>query len=127
MINLGFTGPMFNGDNLVNIEIHNPDDCIINHTISENIIWIETIDLNNNSPCNNMEDGLDISFELSVLPDIYDDINQDGIWDVLDIILVVGYIMDTTILSESQQTSADLNDDGNINVLDIVEILNIIF
>ena len=55
------------------------------------------------------------------------DVNQDGIWDVLDIVLVVGYIMNTTILSESQQTSADLNEDGNINVLDIVEILNIIF
>ena len=55
------------------------------------------------------------------------DVNQDGIWDVLDIVLVVGYIMNTTILSESQQASADLNGDGNINVLDIVEILNIIF
>ncbi len=55
------------------------------------------------------------------------DINQDGIWDILDIVLIAGYIMDTIILSEIQQLSADLNEDGNINILDIVEILNIIF
>ena len=55
------------------------------------------------------------------------DINQDGVWDVLDIVLIAGYIMDTIVLSEIQQLSADLNEDENINILDIVEILNIIF
>ena len=55
------------------------------------------------------------------------DINQDGIWDILDIVLIVGFIMDTTTLNENQILYSDLNEDGNINVLDIVEILNIIF
>ena len=126
-MNLGFSGDIFDGENLINIEIQNPTDCTIDYTINEDIIWIETIDLNNNSPCTNAEEGLGIFFEFATLPDTYDDINQDGIWDVLDIVLVVGYIMDITILSEIQQLSADLNEDGNINVLDIVEILNIIF
>ena len=127
IMNLGFSGDIFDGENLINIEIQNPIDCTIDYTINENIIWIETIDSNNNSPCTNAGEGLGIFFEFATLPDTYDDINQDGIWDVLDIVLVVGYIMDITILSEIQQLSADLNEDGNINVLDIVEILNIIF
>jgi len=127
IINVGFAGPIFNGENLINIEIQDPVDCVINYTINENIIWIETIDSNNNSPCTNAGEELGIFFEFATLPNTYEDINQDGIWDVLDIVLVVGYIMDTTILSESQQLSADLNEDGNINILDIVEILNIIF
>ena len=38
-----------------------------------------------------------------MLPDIFDDINQDGVWDVLDIILAVGYIMETNFLNENQQ------------------------
>ena len=119
-INLGFSGSIFNGDNLINIEIQNSIDCEIDYMISDNIIWLETI----NSTCNN--EGLDLFFEFSMLPDIYDDINQDGIWDVLDIILVVGYIMDTTFLNENQQLFADLNNDGIINVLDVVEIINLI-
>ena len=55
------------------------------------------------------------------------DTNQDGIWDILDIILIAGFIMDTTTLNENQILYSDLNEDGNINILDIVEILNIIF
>ena len=47
-------------------------------------------------------------------------------WDVLDIILAVGYIMETNFLNENQQSSADLNNDGTINVLDVVEIINLI-
>ena len=119
-INLGFSGSIFNGDNLINIEIQDTTDCEIDYIISDNVIWFENI----NNTCNNEE--LNLFFEFSMLPDIFDDINQDGVWDVLDIILVVGYIMDTNFLNENQQSSADLNNDGTINVLDIVEIINLI-
>ena len=57
---------------------------------------------------------------------IFDDINQDGIWNVLDIILVVNHIMSITLLDNYQQENADLNNDGIINVLDIINIVNLI-
>ena len=126
--NLGFTGPFYNGSNIADINafIINDDPICssFNFNIDEhNIIWVERYD---------PYDGIcqsytpyKISFDF-LLPEEYDDVNQDGMWDILDIILVVGYIMDTTFLNENQQSSADLNNDGIINVLDIVEIMNLI-
>ena len=54
------------------------------------------------------------------------DINQDGVLDVIDIIMVINHIIEASLLNESQQGSADLNADGNINILDIIEIINLI-
>ena len=54
------------------------------------------------------------------------DINQDGIWDILDIVLTVNFIMEGTEPTESQFEAADLNDDGIINILDVVALVNII-
>ena len=54
------------------------------------------------------------------------DINQDGIWNVLDVVLVINYIFELITLTEEQLIYADLNQDEIINVLDIVEIVNII-
>ena len=118
-INLGFTGPIFNGENLINIEIYNTMDCLLGHTIYDNIIWLD-----DSNSCASLP--LSLSFEFSIPPNINNDINQDGIWDILDIVLVVGYIMETNILTESQQLAADLNNDEIVNILDIVEIINLI-
>ena len=54
------------------------------------------------------------------------DVNQDGIWDVLDIVLIINHIMEISILSQYQQELADFNDDDIINILDIVELINLI-
>ena len=118
-INLGFTGPIFNGENLINIEIYNAMNCLLGHTIYDNIIWLD-----NNNSCASLP--LSLSFEFSISPNINNDINQDGIWDILDIVLVAGYIMETNILTESQQLAADLNNDEIVNILDILEIINLI-
>tara|TARA_Y100000590_G_scaffold401352_1_gene486144 strand:+ start:272 stop:760 length:489 start_codon:yes stop_codon:yes gene_type:complete len=50
------------------------------------------------------------------------DINQDGIINVLDIILTVNIVLGVTDPADS----ADLNQDGSINILDIVSLVNII-
>ena len=50
------------------------------------------------------------------------DINNDGIINVIDIILVVNMILGI----ENSSDLADLNNDGDINILDIIEIIFII-
>ena len=53
---------------------------------------------------------------------IQGDVNQDGIVNVLDVILTVNIVLGTSEFS----SNADLNQDGLINVLDIVSLVNII-
>ncbi len=50
------------------------------------------------------------------------DINQDGIVDVLDIVLTVDLILNNS----AYNSNADLNNDQVLNVIDIVELVNII-
>ncbi len=54
------------------------------------------------------------------------DINQDEVWDILDIVLTVNFIMQTLDPTNIQFDSADLNDDNFLDVLDIVIMVNMI-
>lgn len=55
------------------------------------------------------------------------DINDDGLVNVLDIVLVVNIIMQIGDFTECELWAADMNEDEFINILDIVEIINSIF
>ena len=57
---------------------------------------------------------------------IVGDINFDSIVNILDIVLLAGYILGDNDLNQQQLVVSDLNLDEQINVLDIVEIINII-
>jgi hypothetical protein len=48
------------------------------------------------------------------------DINEDGLINILDIVVLVNIILDPSLNSES----ADLNNDGEINVIDVVILVN---
>ena len=48
------------------------------------------------------------------------DINYDGSQDVLDVVLLVGEILQSGGLSQSQLAAADINQDGVLNVVDVV-------
>ena len=50
------------------------------------------------------------------------DINEDGIINILDVILTVNIVLNGSEFS----SNADLNSDGIINILDIVSLVNII-
>ncbi len=54
------------------------------------------------------------------------DINQDDVIDILDIMLIVGFITGNQTPSPQQAIAADYNNDGIINVVDIILILNFI-
>ena len=49
------------------------------------------------------------------------DLNEDGIINILDVVIMVN-----DILASNFSENADINSDGSINVLDIVQLVNII-
>jgi hypothetical protein len=52
---------------------------------------------------------------------MFGDVNQDGVIDVLDVVMMVGAVLgDGTNLDASQFYAADVNGDGQLNVNDIV-------
>ena len=50
------------------------------------------------------------------------DMNQDGVLNILDVILITNIILNENIYNEL----ADINQDGNINVLDVILLIAII-
>ena len=54
------------------------------------------------------------------------DLNEDGVINVLDIVIEVNIILGIFIPTDSQLQAGDLNGDGGINVLDVVLIVNLI-
>ena len=67
-----------------------------------------------------------ISFDLSVYPYNFGDINQNNFINVVDIIYIVNYIFSAIDLSDFQFVLADINMDNILSVLDVIEIVNII-
>lgn len=63
--------------------------------------------------------GIEMTFE-------FEDVNQDGVWDILDIVLTVNFILDLEEPDEYQLDAADLNDDVVIDILDIILMVNLI-
>ena len=54
------------------------------------------------------------------------DLNGDTILNILDVVIMVGFIMGTTDLNPPYDIAADMNTDGIVNVLDIVVLVNFI-
>ncbi len=84
---------------------------IINWSAGGNVIWISNAGTGN------------YTFIFSGLPP---DVNADGLWDVLDIVLTINFIMGNSEPNEFEQIAADINNDGVINILDVVTMINII-
>ena len=57
---------------------------------------------------------------------ILGDINVDGAVNILDVVILVNFILDTQIPTDSEFSASDLNSDGTLNILDIVQLVNII-
>ena len=55
---------------------------------------------------------------------ILGDLNTDGINNVLDIVLLVNCILESTCLETEYSCASDLNEDGGYNVLDVVLLVN---
>jgi len=55
-----------------------------------------------------------------------EDINQDGIWDILDILLLISFILQNTTPNDIEFHYADLNNDNHLNIFDIILLVNTI-
>ncbi len=54
------------------------------------------------------------------------DLNQDNIYNVLDVILTVNLVLSDTGIPECELYSADLNQDGILNILDVLLVINLV-
>ena len=54
------------------------------------------------------------------------DVNYDNDVNILDIIIIVGFILNEIDLTDIEMWLSDLNQDGEINILDIIIMINII-
>jgi hypothetical protein len=53
-------------------------------------------------------------------------VNDDGAIDVLDVVIVIGIIIETHTPTDDKLGGADMNNDGMVDVLDIVILVNAI-
>ena len=54
------------------------------------------------------------------------DLNLDGVYNVLDIVTLVGIIMGSHTPTNLELSLSDLNQDGIVNILDVVSLVNIV-
>ena len=55
--------------------------------------------------------------------ELYGDVNFDGILNVVDIVVMVSFILNTTIPTEEEFLTADISQDGILNILDVIMIV----
>ena len=129
--NIGFSGNYINYLNQDSVYINTIDSTYacnlinFNYNNDSTIVWAERYDLINNNICLS-DSPYYLTFLFPNTIDEYNDINQDGLWNVLDILLLVNHIIELNTLTNDQATYADLNNDGFINILDIMNIVIII-
>ena len=118
-IKIGFSGNIFTSENIPYVDINQgpfSNNCgLVNYTIDNNVLWIEVDWIN--SDC---QESLPYLISFNFFPDL----NGDGIWSVLDIMIIVSSIIGDNNLSNFQLANADFNDDNFVDLLDIILILN---
>ena len=55
--------------------------------------------------------------------ELYGDVNFDGNIDVTDIVLMVGYVLNTSTPTDEEFLTADISQDGILNILDVIMIV----
>ena len=56
--------------------------------------------------------------------ELYGDVNFDGTLNIVDIVTIVSYVLNTTIPTEEEFLTADMNQDGIINILDVISLVS---
>ena len=69
-------------------------------------------------------ESFSIEFEITEIPMLLGDINEDGVIDILDVIMCVNIITELITPTVYQELASDVNQDGDINVQDIIIIVN---
>ena len=98
-----------------------PLGCSIDYILSDNVMWLTSsmVIEEGEIPCYDEfslpEGEYSLIFEFNS-PEFYEDINQDGIWDIIDIILVIEIIIEISNPNVIQFWISDLNHDDDINI-----------
>ena len=109
-LTIGVTGNEILMSLINNVEFESSDNSNWDHlNITNNIFYI------------NIEEG---EYLMSFIFNEYNDINQDGVWDILDILLLVSFILQNTIPNEIEFQYADLNNDNHLDIYDIIILIN---
>ena len=56
--------------------------------------------------------------------ELYGDVNFDGMLNVLDVVEIVGFVLNTTTPTEEQLLTGDMNQDGILNILDVISLVS---
>ena len=56
--------------------------------------------------------------------ELYGDVNFDGMLNVLDVVEIVGFVLNTTTPTEEQLLTGDMNQDGILNILDVINLVS---
>jgi len=56
--------------------------------------------------------------------ELYGDVNFDGMLNVLDVVEIVGFVLNTTQPTEEQLLTGDMNQDGILNILDVIALVS---
>ena len=54
------------------------------------------------------------------------DVNGDSIFNILDVVAIVGFALDSSNITESDLCTADINGDGIVNVIDVVAAVSLV-
>jgi hypothetical protein len=129
--NIGFTGDMLSMNNIPNITLEpmigTGFGCSsFEYTVdNDNVIWINGYGFSGDpfggpyGECPILSQR--IYFEFSI-----QDVNLDGLWDILDIIILVNYIVNQESQDGVEVLNGDINEDQILNILDIIMLINII-
>jgi len=129
-LNIGFSGNMISNSNIPNITMEpmlgTGIGCAsFDYSIDDdNVIWINGYGPNEPwldpySDCSILSQR--IYFEFSIL-----DVNLDGVWDILDVVILVNYIVNQESQDGAEILNGDINQDQLLDILDVVLIINII-
>jgi len=56
--------------------------------------------------------------------ELYGDVNFDGTLNVLDVVEIVGFVLNSTQPTEEQLLTGDMNQDGILNILDVINLVS---
>ena len=111
MITIGITGesPLIPTISNITFESFTNNSIWENLNQQENIIYVDIY-----------SGSYSISFEVNT------DINQDGLWNILDITILISLIIEDSYPTEIESINGDVNQDDILDILDIILIVAII-
>ncbi|NOZ08813.1 MAG: hypothetical protein GXO91_08070 [FCB group bacterium] len=116
------TAPPFSvSENQISVPQDSTEQVIVSYFSAENGIFTGELTLNSDDP-----DSPSITLPVKAVNYAAGDVNTDGTVDVLDVVLMVGFIYQLEIPGAVQGLLSDVNFDGQTDVLDIVTVVDIL-